>query len=345
MSDPQTESKAGALLRTMKATGGRSPAYPFIPLPRALERAEELKKAEGFYAVPPESAFKAWGFGEKSSGARQTLAALKHFGLVDYVGTSERRQVKLTDLAKRILLDVRPDSPEKPRLFREAALAPPIHGELIKEYPNGLPSDTTVQTFLVLEKGFNESGAKDLIAEFKETSEFARLYEPHNKPSMGADAGDSVLPPADEIEPGDLVQVEINGALQFDKPVRVREVRVHQGQTWIATEASDTWVRQDQVSLEAKGGPSPPPPLQPTPPQADSSRHQREAKEGWKEERLLDDTGGEIFLSYKGDPTAERYEFIRDYAAFKLQRFESQKNKPGGLPKAGPTEAGDVDLV
>ena len=38
--------------------------------------------------------------------------------------------------------------------------------------------------------------------------------------------------------------------------------------------------------------------------------------------RLLDEAGGEIFVRYKGEPSKERYEFIRDYLDFKVKRMK-----------------------
>jgi hypothetical protein len=42
----------------------------------------------------------------------------------------------------------------------------------------------------------------------------------------------------------------------------------------------------------------------------------------WREERLLDEAGEEIFVRYKGDPSKKRYEFIRDYLDFKVKRMK-----------------------
>jgi len=42
----------------------------------------------------------------------------------------------------------------------------------------------------------------------------------------------------------------------------------------------------------------------------------------WREERLLDEAGEEIFVRYNGDPSKERYEFIRDYLDFKVKRMK-----------------------
>jgi hypothetical protein len=38
----------------------------------------------------------------------------------------------------------------------------------------------------------------------------------------------------------------------------------------------------------------------------------------------LNDTGEEIFIRYKSDPSKARYEFIRDYLDFKLKRLKDQ---------------------
>src|SRR5208337_576249 len=40
------------------------------------------------------------------------------------------------------------------------------------------PSDATIETFLVRDRGFSEAGASDLIAEYKATLEFAKLDQP-----------------------------------------------------------------------------------------------------------------------------------------------------------------------
>jgi len=40
------------------------------------------------------------------------------------------------------------------------------------------------------------------------------------------------------------------------------------------------------------------------------------------EERLIDDGGEEVFICYRGEPTHERYTYIRDYLDFKLSRMK-----------------------
>ena len=42
----------------------------------------------------------------------------------------------------------------------------------------------------------------------------------------------------------------------------------------------------------------------------------------WREERLLDESGEEIFVRYKGEPSKGRYEFTRDYLDLKVKRMK-----------------------
>jgi hypothetical protein len=46
----------------------------------------------------------------------------------------------------------------------------------------------------------------------------------------------------------------------------------------------------------------------------------------WSEETLIDDGGDEIKIRYKGKASRERYEFIRDYLDFKIQRLTKKPN-------------------
>lgn len=150
----------------------RSPSFPFLDLREAAERAQALYDAERRNGVRPEIAAAHWGYSAKSSGAMQTIAALRAYGLLDGEGT-----VRLTDRAV-LLLRGDAGSPEQARLLREAALAPPVHARLWERYGVDLPSDKSLRSFLVLELGFNE-GAVDLcLHNYRETLAFAGLAGP-----------------------------------------------------------------------------------------------------------------------------------------------------------------------
>ncbi len=83
----------------------RSPAYPFINLETAISRAKQFYDKEARNAANVNVAAKHWGFVEGSSNGAQTVAALISFGLMQDEGTSEKRKVKLTHNALRILLE------------------------------------------------------------------------------------------------------------------------------------------------------------------------------------------------------------------------------------------------
>src|ERR1700685_221087 len=75
--------------QTKRPKQGRSPAYPALSIKQAIDKAQALYNAEGKYPAPMPSAYRAWGYGEKSSGARLTRAALRYFGLISIDGDGE----------------------------------------------------------------------------------------------------------------------------------------------------------------------------------------------------------------------------------------------------------------
>lgn len=196
---------------------GRSPAYPFISVQRAIAQAQSLYDQEGEYEAPLTSAAGAWGYSPKSSGGRQTLAAMKYYGLIDISGEKDGRKVRISEIAKRIILDQREDDSEKRALIRRVALTPAAHRTLHEQYPNGLASDNSVEHFLVFDQGFKTDGAKDLIAQFKETASFSSIFQPSNSLDNSQDSSKSDDTDDDPAEAriGDKVQVTINGVDQF----------------------------------------------------------------------------------------------------------------------------------
>lgn len=150
----------------------RSPPFPFIPLSKALDRARSFYNEEKRGAAPLSRAVMHWGYSPSSSGGLQTAAALKHYGLLDDVGGSgKERQLRLTELALRILLDTRPDSPDRDSYIRQAAYTPTVAAEVHERWPEGLPSEGTLNHYLVLERKFNESTAQTAINILKENQQ------------------------------------------------------------------------------------------------------------------------------------------------------------------------------
>ncbi|HUD13560.1 MAG TPA: hypothetical protein VMQ56_07880 [Terracidiphilus sp.] len=157
----------------------RSPAYPFINLETAINRAKQFYDKEQRNAANISVATKHWGFVEASSNGWSTVAALISFGLMQDEGIGDRRIVRLTQSALRILLDARQDSAERAELLRVAALGPKIHRQLWKKWGAGLPSDAQLRHTLLFdwETPFNENSVDFFISEYKSTVAFAKLAE------------------------------------------------------------------------------------------------------------------------------------------------------------------------
>jgi len=195
----------------------RSPSYPFIGLSEAVERARTLYAAGRRSAVSADAAVEAWGYSPKSSGGKQTIAALRAFGLLEGEGA-----VRLTERGVHILLDE--DSDERDRLLRQAALAPPVYLRLWERYGPDLPSDKGLQTHLVLEMGFNENAVVDVIRGYKATLDFAKLRGPEKAPSSPAPAlvPQFLAPPPVPLPPSDLT---LGFPLLNDNRVELRVLR------------------------------------------------------------------------------------------------------------------------
>lgn len=171
-----TEQEQGVQRRRPR---GRSPSFPGISLPAAIERAKVVHQREGRHSAPIAAIMAHWGYKSPSGPATVTFAALKKYGLLDDEGSGDTRVARLTDLAIEILM-----KPDPKEAIKRAALHPPIHREMWDEYGAALPSLDTLKYKLVAQRGFTEGGFKEFIREYQETVAFAKLDE--NESSVDA---------------------------------------------------------------------------------------------------------------------------------------------------------------
>jgi len=182
-----------------KSAGGRlrSPPYPFISLPKAVERVSVLHGQAQHHAVGKEVLASAWGYSPKSSGLIQTAAALLHFGLLNDEGSGDNRRFQLTNDGLRIVQDADPTSEKRRGALVRAALSPKIHKELWEKY-GASAGDVVLKNYLTLdrreagESPFTGTAADDLIAEYKETITYAELEKNAGQtlPKEGIKEGD-----------------------------------------------------------------------------------------------------------------------------------------------------------
>ena len=154
----------------------RSPNYPAIDLNEAISRVRQLYAEEKINPTTVSVASAHWGYKSIKTGGSAIIAALNAYGLVDTEGgTGEQKQVRVSNLARRIILDERPDSRERVQLLKEAALRPKLHTELWDKWASNLPSDVNIAYHLVADRGFNEKTVEGFIAGYKASLDFAEL--------------------------------------------------------------------------------------------------------------------------------------------------------------------------
>lgn len=210
----------------------RSPAFPFIALRRAVERAQSLhenhrREPARLAAVAP-----SWGYSPKSSGLLQTVAALKQFNLIEDMGSGDDRKIVLTKLGQTIVADQRPGAREN--ALKDAARSSAIIAEYLPKWLPDRPSDAHCISELHLDRGFTEDAAKAFLRVFDETVSYGKLdEEAANSPeaiseTLNSSDEDDGMPPShprsrsrameDDVPP---VQVSPRGARPLHERLKV----------------------------------------------------------------------------------------------------------------------------
>lgn len=208
----------------------RSPNYPGISLKTAVEKIATWYKADGLVASPRDAAMKHMG-----GDPGRVVSALKGFGLVNEADG----RIKLAQ--RGIDIVVRPqDDPKRQQALKEASLSPAIYAELAKEYPGGLPSNTTLQSELIAGRKFNPKAVDAFIEDFRATLEFAGI-----SPSTVVGSNGESEHADNEVEIGDYVQWESQGILRLPEPRRVRAFA--EDPQWVYLEGSDAAVPKEEL--------------------------------------------------------------------------------------------------
>ena len=152
----------------------RSRRYPFIPLSKALDRAQELKDANGLHAARAQNVVAAWGYSEKSSGGRQTIAALIMYGILSDFGSGQDRKLQLTEIAQRFLIDKRPEV--RADAIRKMALEPEVMNVLWNAWGSPPPSKNECLSQLVFDYGFTENAASEMLDIYKQNVYLSNFF-------------------------------------------------------------------------------------------------------------------------------------------------------------------------
>jgi hypothetical protein len=151
----------------------RSPAYPSYSLKECAQFVGLLYKKDGIAEIPKEFALQHMGLDPKKNDSYRATSSITGFGLLDEVGSTDKRSFKFTDLGKAIVL-LKDDTEQKIAALQEASSKYVIIKQLRFKWPTGLPSNEVVKLELI-NKGFNERAAGLFTSVLRETYEYARL--------------------------------------------------------------------------------------------------------------------------------------------------------------------------
>lgn len=141
----------------------RSPNYPKIGLPRAIELARVTYDSALMTPIDTRTALQLMGYKADSGPARSALSAVKKYGLIE----GRDQALKITDLALRILQPMNEE--ERVTAILDAAFRPILFLEIKNQFGGKLPSDNVLTAYLVRNHGFNPSGAKIFVKTFQDT--------------------------------------------------------------------------------------------------------------------------------------------------------------------------------
>lgn len=205
MAKQQEDTKAES---TGGARGPRSPNFPAISLPDAIQKVKILYEKDRRAAVSVKTVLTHFGFGEKLSGSSaRVLSALRQFGLLDDVAGNYR----VSETAYMIL-SLSESSPQRVKAIQDSARKPAIYREVLSRFEEGLPSDAAFSDFLIAEKKFNTVSVDNFIRSFRASMAFAKVLDGAYTPTEEL---------RQDVKVGDFVQWSPQGVDQFPTPLRI----------------------------------------------------------------------------------------------------------------------------
>lgn len=145
----------------------RSPQYPSLSLPQAIDMVQKLHKANRTSTITRETAAKDLGYTGLTGRSLTVLAALAQYGLVERAGKGD---IKVTRRAVDILHSV--DDADRLEAIQEAAFAPNLFQQLHERFPEGVPSQNALRSHLIKQE-FGDVALGPAISAFLETIAFA----------------------------------------------------------------------------------------------------------------------------------------------------------------------------
>ena len=161
----------------------RSPNYPSVSLPKAIELVGRIHAHNRTNSIDREAAVKDMGYTSLSGRSAKLLATLAQFDLVERAG---KGGVRVSRRAVDILHPV--DDVSRKAALAEAGLAPSLFQQLAARFPDGVPSENSIRSYLTREN-FADAALGPAITSFLETYSYLRqegAYDSHGTPANPA---------------------------------------------------------------------------------------------------------------------------------------------------------------
>lgn len=167
----------------------RSPAYPSLSLPEAVEKAKAIYKTEYINSVDKNVLVTLMGYKSVNGSSLTAISALSKYGLLE-----GRGDLRITPLAVTILVDGS-NSEERKEALRQAAFRPVLFATLAEQYRH-TPTAENVTAHLQ-KKGFTPQAAAAAAKNYLETLDLLSREAdfgnepPDSKPDKQSDPGGS----------------------------------------------------------------------------------------------------------------------------------------------------------
>lgn len=144
----------------------RSPNYPAISLPQAIDLVGKLHSKNRTNSVDRETAAKDLGYTGLNGRTLKLIAALSQYDLIDKSG---KGNVKVSKTAVDIMHGL--DAETIKFAVHHAGNAPPLFQRIFNRFEDGLPSQNAIKSYLIQE-GFTDAAIEPVMKSFMETNDY-----------------------------------------------------------------------------------------------------------------------------------------------------------------------------
>lgn len=143
----------------------RSPNYPQLSLPDAIEKVRTVYKAQHTAKADQHKVAELLGYRSLNGRSMGVLSALKKYGLLQ--GTGESLSVSHDAV---IIIERQQGHPDRVEALRKSALTPPLFAELYEIFQGQIPEDEDLRIDLAA-KGFSRTATNEITRNYRETME------------------------------------------------------------------------------------------------------------------------------------------------------------------------------